>query len=72
MMEVLVFKTNIWGEHQEKSLHKIFSKSRDIISWSVDREDIDNVLRIVSSGRTNEKDIIELVTYNGYACDVLE
>ena len=72
MMEVLLFKTNIWGEHHVRALHSIFTANENIKSWSVDREDIDNVLRIVSLGQLSEREIISIVTQQGFSCDILE
>ncbi|WP_299161447.1 hypothetical protein [uncultured Tenacibaculum sp.] len=70
-MELLIFRTNIESEKKVKSLELIFNNHQSIINWSIDIEDIDNVLRIEASGNLLEKDIIYLVRTKGFYIEVL-
>ena len=65
-MELLIFKTDIKSKKKVKSLKPVFNSNKDIISWSVDLEDIDNVLRIESTKNLSEQDVIGLVQTNGF------
>ncbi|WP_155179113.1 hypothetical protein [Fulvivirga lutimaris] len=48
-----------------------FLNSHPCISeWSVDTEDLDNVLRVVST-KLLEKDVIQLIQSKGFVCEVL-
>ncbi|WP_262509407.1 hypothetical protein [Urechidicola croceus] len=39
--------------------------------WTIDQEDIDNVLRIKATDNLNENVVIELIKTKGFYCDVL-
>ncbi len=70
-MELLIFRTNIESEKKAKYLEPIFNNHPSIIKWSIDMEDIDNVLRIEASVGLLEKDIINLVRTKGFYIEVL-
>ncbi|MET2984744.1 hypothetical protein [Aureibaculum conchae] len=65
-MELLIFKTDIKSKKKVKSLKPVFNGNKDIINWSIDLEDIDNVLRIESTKNLSEQDVIGLVQTNGF------
>ena len=46
--EVLVFKTNVSTNAQFEKAKPVLSALPEIKSWSIDREDVDKVLRIES------------------------
>ncbi len=50
----------------------LFDHHRLINSWSVDTEDIDNVLRIEARNGIGENDIIYLLKTCGFHCEPLE
>ncbi|MDO5980314.1 hypothetical protein [Flavivirga spongiicola] len=60
-MNILVFKTNIDNMQKLASVNNSFSEISEINHWSVDMEDIDNVLRIETSGNILESNIIDLL-----------
>jgi len=69
-MHILIFKTNI---KYKKDLHNITYVMKGIPSvafWNVDREDVDNVLRIGSTVNDTEA-IRNKVRYAGYLCEEL-
>ena len=70
-MNVLVFKTDIKTKKREKEVMPIFNNKETITKWTIDKEDIDNVLRIVSPGNLTEEDIINLMKSHGFNCEIL-
>lgn len=72
MMEnILVFKTDIKQDVRYKGLELTLNDNPLIDSWFVDNEDVDNVLKVITVNDVTEKDIIKLVTDNGYYCEGL-
>lgn len=71
-MDLLIFKTNVRFKKNLKVLEEAFSKQPAIANWTVDREDIDKVMRIELAGLLTEEEIIQLVTKLGLHCEVLE
>jgi cell fate (sporulation/competence/biofilm development) regulator YmcA (YheA/YmcA/DUF963 family) len=68
---VRVFRTNV-GTHEEKLRIKNLLGGHPLIDeWSVDTEDVDRVLRVVSR-ELSASSIIELVTSGGFDCHELE
>ena len=70
-MELLLFRTDIKSKKKVKSLKSVFNNHSDILNWSIDLEDIDNVLRIESTKNLTEKDVIGLVEMNGFYIQTL-
>lgn len=66
-MQILVFKTDICEPHRAKAL---LDAEPAIQRWTVDTEDIDNVLRIEGTGLAPER-VIDLLTCAGFFCDEL-
>ncbi len=67
---IYVLKTNINSEALIKSIETEFNSIVLIKCWSVDIEDIDNVLRIESND-LKEHDIIQMVKSKGFECEPL-
>ncbi len=67
---ILVFKTNIRSEADKASIKEVMEANEHIIQWSIDCEDSDCVLRIVSHS-LQQNDIIELINQYGYQCTEL-
>jgi hypothetical protein len=67
---ILIFKTNI-AQPQDKELIAELLEIPDITQWSVDMDDIDCVLRIVTSG-LDCNEIINRITSCGYFCEELD
>ncbi|MFC5047452.1 hypothetical protein ACFSTE_07010 [Aquimarina hainanensis] len=65
-MELLIFCTDIKSRKKVRSISPTFNKHSDIINWSVDIEDIDNVLRIEATENLSEDDVINLVQTKGF------
>ncbi|SMD32066.1 hypothetical protein SAMN04488029_0404 [Reichenbachiella faecimaris] len=69
--EILVFKTNLATKKRGKAAGHILNQNSSIVEWSIDMEDIDNVLRIVTSGNISEYQIIKMLRTNGFLCEIL-
>ena len=70
-MKILIFKTDIQTKQKVNIVKPLFNKHPSIIVWSVDTEDIDNVLRIEAADDMVEGEVIELVEPTGLHCEVL-
>ncbi|MHA4740088.1 copper chaperone [Dyadobacter sp. MSC1_007] len=67
---VLVFKTSISNRKAIVSLSPVLDGCTQILKWSVDTSDVDNVLRVEAT-HPDCRPVIELVTRAGYACEEL-
>ena len=52
-------------------IEPVLDHHMQIFKWSVDTEDIDNVLRVEALGEIEESDIIRLVMDCGFYCEEL-
>ena len=68
-MQILVFKTNI-NKRLLKPTAQLFDGKQDITRWTVDLEDKDKVLRVVSNDN-NPHLIIEHLKNIGIKCQEL-
>lgn len=71
MNNIFIFKTNIQTEEDQERVSVLLDAHDQIDSWSVDKEDIDCVLRIVSD-RITAEEIIFHINQVGYNCTELE
>lgn len=67
-MEILVFKTNIHKKEDIQKVGNIFSEFKDILTWNVDTEDVDKVLRIEAHQDITRK-VEHLINSAGYHCE---
>lgn len=70
-MNILIFKTDLSTDLDVKYVQPIFDSYFSIIDWSVDLEDVDNVLRIVAKDSIKDADIIRLMQANKVICEGL-
>ena len=68
---VLVFATNIETENDKQKISNILDGNTEIQQWTLDLEDIDRVLRIVSD-TLSEEQIITLLDNKNFNCSALE
>ena len=68
---VEVYKTNVRHKRQARRLLDVLSKQFPMFSINFDLEDCDKILRVEGKNIPQEK-IAELVTENGYQCNVLD
>lgn len=69
--QVMVFKTNIQTEGDVQYVGSMLTAQTSITEWSIDIEDVDCVLRIMS-GKLHQQDVIKLINMQGYECIELE
>lgn len=70
--QLSILKTDIKSKKKLKVLQPILNHHNDILKWSIDIEDIDNVLRIEHHNNLSEADIIQLVKICGFYSEPLE
>lgn len=66
---ILLFKTNIQTVDDKSLIAKVLEKQK-IDQWTVDQQDVDCVLRIISPVLKLEE-VIHLVSEMGYQCEEL-
>lgn len=70
-MKLLIFKTDIESQEKIEAVKPLFKNHTSIVDWSIDLEDIDNVLWIKATEPLAESDVINLIKVKGFYCDVL-
>ena len=68
--EVLVFKTNVSADQEVERVADVLSRESNITKWSIDRNDIDKVLRI-ECDRLHPIAVIRLLADAGFHCEEL-
>ncbi len=71
-MKLFILKTDIKTKKKVKVVQPMLNDFQGIDSWSIDLADIDNVLRIEAQEQLEEKEVIDLITTNGFQCESLE
>ncbi|MBN9482255.1 MAG: hypothetical protein BGO70_16905 [Bacteroidetes bacterium 43-93] len=69
--DIHVFKTNIDTETDSQIVGEVLNTHEDVMHWSVDLNDVDRVLRIVTCS-LHQSDIISLINQQGYQCSELQ
>ena len=70
-MSLIILKTNI-DSWKVPAIEPILDFHSSIESWSIDTEDIDNVLRIEAKDEFGEADAIELVNCFGFCSEPMD
>jgi len=68
--EILVFKTNIDNDADVRKVALLLDEEFKIRRWNIDRDDVDNVLR-VESDQLEANAIIRLIQNAGFSCEEL-
>lgn len=68
---ILIFKTSIRNPADREQIRTALDGRPTVLDWSVDLEDIDCVLRVVSDGISAQQ-VVALVRSCGYDCEALE
>lgn len=68
--DILIFKTNIQTQGDKFYIKSFLDRHPLISQWNIDLEDIDCVLRVVST-HLELQDIIDIVAARGYCCEEL-
>lgn len=69
--QLFILRTDIGTQQRVKQVKSIFDGNANIIKWSIDTEDIDNVLKVEATKNLSEADIIDQLKTQGFFCDVL-
>jgi hypothetical protein len=64
-MDCIILKTNIDDEQKFKAVNDKFKSISHLLEWTVDQDDVDNVLMVLVSRKTIEKDLIEILSSIG-------
>ena len=67
---ILVFKTSIRSIADIKTVEEAISRLDGLVRWNVDRDDIDNVLRVVTTN-PDAGQVAEMVREAGFFCEEL-
>ncbi|WP_291148071.1 hypothetical protein [Flavobacterium sp. UBA7680] len=70
-MNVLIFATNIKTETSKNKIATFLNANKSILQWTIDQEDIDCVLRIISE-KLNAGQIIDLLNFHNFDCKELQ
>jgi len=70
-MNLFILRTNIKTKAKLDSIKSLFNNHSKIIEWSIDLEDIDNVLKVRSVKSFNESDLKNLLNIKGFNCEAL-
>lgn len=70
--KLLILKTNINTSKKVRTLEDYFNTKSSILKWSIDLEDIDNVLKIRANKNLSENDIINQIKTLGFDCKDLD
>jgi predicted TIM-barrel enzyme len=68
---LMIFKTDIKSDNKLNEVKPILNDHPFVIDWSVDMEDVDNVLRVESDGIIVETHIEKLLKEAGFFCEEL-
>ena len=70
-MEIYILKTDLNSIQEVKTIAPIFDLHPSIISWNVDTQDLDNVLRVESNQDLIEMELIALLKQYGVQSETL-
>jgi hypothetical protein len=69
-MQVLIFRTNINSSKEMNRLSPLLDQLANGGRWSVDLDDCDKVLRLISDS-TSTQEVISYITDAGFFCEEL-
>ena len=69
-MHIIIFKTNIRFKKDVKKIEPVLNAHPVILRWTVDREDVDNVLRIEAT-QEHTHELITTIRQAGFLCEEL-
>jgi cell fate (sporulation/competence/biofilm development) regulator YmcA (YheA/YmcA/DUF963 family) len=68
---LLIYRTNISTRKKVKLLETYFENHPLILDWNVDRQDVDNVLRLEVTDNAIEDEILKYIHQRGLLCEEL-
>ena len=70
-VKLLILRTNIKSKKKLKKVAPLLNDHPMIFKWSIDLEDIDNVLRVEASSELQIETINHLIQQKGFYCEDL-
>ena len=71
-MQILVFRTSIASKKAVAVTAPFFNEHPEILDWSIDLEDWENILRIEAKDDIEVRNLIQHIHTLGYSCEELE
>lgn len=71
-MNLFIFKTDLNSSSKIFKLRKLLSDRTRIVSWSIDLDDKDKVLKVSVNKGIQELELVSLIEANGIRCEALE
>lgn len=71
-MNLVILRTNIETKNRVQVLRPVLDNHDSINRWSIDIEDVDNVLRIEAKDTVDDNQIITLIKKYGFYGEALE
>ncbi len=65
-MEILIFRTDIKSKKKVKTIKPVLNSQDYIHKWTIDLQDIDNVLRIEAKNKITEQKVMNLIRNKGF------
>jgi cell fate (sporulation/competence/biofilm development) regulator YmcA (YheA/YmcA/DUF963 family) len=70
-MKLIILRTDIKTKKKVKKIKPFLNEHPIITNWSIDLEDIDNVLRIEANESLHENEVKYIVQKEGFYCENL-
>lgn len=70
-MELHIFRTNISTRQKVKQIKSLFKAIPFVLSWSIDQDDIDNVLKVRTKNVFQGEELIRLMKGHDVQCELL-
>ena len=67
-MKLVILRTDITTKKKVKKIKPLLNSHPLILNWSIDIEDIDNVLRIEASNDLHQTEVQTLIQREGFSC----
>ncbi len=71
-MNLLILRTNIETQNNVEMLVPILDNHESINRWTIDTDDIDNVLKIEAKENLRKEDVAQLIYGSGFSCEELD
>ena len=70
-VKLLILRTNIKSKKKLRRVSRLLDEHPLIYKWTIDLEDIDNVLRVEASSDLEIENVNELIQKEGFYCEDL-
>jgi hypothetical protein len=70
-VKLLILRTNIKSKKKLKKVAPLLDDHPLILNWTIDLEDIDNVLRLETTSDVNIENVNNLIQKKGFYCEDL-